>query len=159
MFIFECLEPSNIEQCTNEDAADLGLLFAQLSFSSAVATQGSEIMKRLRTKAEPLPDTRTNTIVFFVRDPLVRPPKGRIIATATLVPMDLILGRAGMLHDVIVDLEYRGRGLGRQLMQKVIERARSLQITRLDLTSNPNREAARKLYEQLGFRKCVTDVF
>ncbi len=60
------------------------------------------------------------------------------------------------IHDVVVDEEYRGRGLGEKITLVLIEdvkrfaKIKNVKI-KLYLTSRPSRVAANKLYEKLGF--------
>lgn len=60
------------------------------------------------------------------------------------------------IHDVVVDLEYRGQGLGEKITLVLIEDAKRFAREKnakikLYLTSRPSREAANKLYQKLGF--------
>ena len=47
----------------------------------------------------------------------------------------------------------RGTGVGRALMEYVIERARSAGLERVVLTTSQEMETARDLYERMGFRR------
>ena len=60
---------------------------------------------------------------------------------------------------VCVDLEYRGQKIGKKMMECVISYAKEKGVSRIELTSNPKRVAAHKLYENCGFIKRDTDVF
>ena len=68
-------------------------------------------------------------------------------------------GLVARIEDVIVDENFRGQGLGRGVMEKLIEIAKEKNIVLIDLTSNPQRIAARKLYESLGFEVYDTGMF
>lgn len=46
---------------------------------------------------------------------------------------------------------YRGRGIGRALMQRTLEDAREKGFTRVELTVRVDNERAKKLYEKFGF--------
>ena len=60
----------------------------------------------------------------------------------------------------MVTAEYRGQGLGRALMQRIIDFAGSkLSPIDLHLTSSPWREEANALYLDLGFEKRDTNVY
>ena len=61
--------------------------------------------------------------------------------------------------DMVVDEEYRGRGLGRELMLGILERARRLAPIELHLTSKPARVAANALYQSLGFVRKETNAY
>lgn len=68
-------------------------------------------------------------------------------------------GLVGRIEDVVIDTDYRGKGLGRKLMEDLIDIAKREKIEILNLTSNPKRIPARKLYESLGFTLSETGVF
>lgn len=68
-------------------------------------------------------------------------------------------GKVARIEDVVVDKDYQGRGYGKLLINKLLEIAKNENIKRIDLTSKPNRESARKLYESMGFKLRDTLVF
>ena len=84
---------------------------------------------------------------------------GRIIGTASLCITHHPLGLKGGIEDVVVSPEARGRHIGRKLMEHIIEYARGLAPIELHLTSRPSREKANLLYQALGFRQHVTNVY
>jgi ribosomal protein S18 acetylase RimI-like enzyme len=55
------------------------------------------------------------------------------------------------VHDVAVLPEFRGRGLGRRLLEAVEQKARALRCCKLTLEVLENNRRARGLYESLGF--------
>ena len=64
------------------------------------------------------------------------------------------------IEDVIVDEGCRGKGIGRSLVKQAVAHARLLAPgSRLYLTSNPTRTAARELYASEGFEQYETGVF
>jgi ribosomal protein S18 acetylase RimI-like enzyme len=85
---------------------------------------------------------------------------GHIVGCATLCVFDSPTGRKASVEDVVVSSLYRGQGLGRKLMEHVIDYARrELVDVDLHLTSKPHRVAANNLYQHLGFRKKETNVY
>ena len=82
-----------------------------------------------------------------------------IVATATLVFKEQIMGRFGFIEDVVVDEQHRQKGLGRWLTQALIARAHIFGMAHLDLTSRPHRIAANTMYEKLGFLRRDTNVY
>lgn len=60
-----------------------------------------------------------------------------------------------LIEDVCVSSKFRGMGIGKALMEEAIKRCDNY----ITLTSRPERVAAHKLYEKLGFVKRNTDVF
>ena len=84
---------------------------------------------------------------------------GRILGCATFCITEHPLGRKGWIEDVVVSSACRGQGLGRQLVEHIIEYARGLAPIELCLTSRPAREAANKLYKAVGFNPYQTNVY
>lgn len=83
-----------------------------------------------------------------------------IIGCATLCVFDSPTGRKASVEDVVVSSQYRGQGLGKLLMEHVIEYAKTeLRDVDLHLTSRPHRVAANELYNQLGFQQKQTNVY
>ena len=84
----------------------------------------------------------------------------RIIGCATLCVFESPTGRNASIEDVVVSSQYRGQGLGKMLMEHVIEYAKTeLKDVDIHLTSRPHRVAANKLYQQLGFQQKQTNVY
>ena len=94
-----------------------------------------------------------NILLFVAKD------DERIVGMASLYVMHKLGKHKGSIEDVVVDDAYRGQQLGKRLMDSILEEAKHMNLKQLDLTSNPDRIAAHKLYEKLGFKKRVTDVF
>jgi ribosomal protein S18 acetylase RimI-like enzyme len=74
-----------------------------------------------------------------------------------------INGFFGKIEDVVVDVNYQNQGIGTKLCKHLIAIAKVFQmngvsVKQIELTSNPKRIAAHKLYEKLGFKKKETDV-
>ena len=91
---------------------------------------------------------------------LVAERDGVVIGTATLsLLMTLWKGVVGHVDDVVVDAAARGEGVGRRLMEQLHQEAARRDVTHLDLTSRPAREAANALYQSLGYEKRDTNVY
>jgi ribosomal protein S18 acetylase RimI-like enzyme len=76
----------------------------------------------------------------------------RIVGTLTLVMFPAPAGLRARIEDVVVDGAARGHGVAGLLMQEALRIARESGARTVDLTSRPDREAANRLYERLGFR-------
>ena len=78
------------------------------------------------------------------------------IGACSLIIIDN-LGHLGaklaVVENVIVSRDYRGQGIGSQLMQFVMARATEEKCYKLMLSSNKKRTQAHKFYEQLGFEQ------
>lgn len=90
---------------------------------------------------------------------IARNEEGKIVGTASLYKTTLFARTVGHVEEVIVDVSTRGQGVGRELMQRLIEEAKRLGISRLFLTSHPSRVEANQLYQKLGFEKHDTNPY
>lgn len=86
-------------------------------------------------------------------------PAKTIAGCLTLVLFRIPTGLRARIEDVVVDQQYRGQGIGRALNQTALERAKAAGARSVDLTSNPEREAANQLYVSLGFERRATNVY
>ncbi len=82
-----------------------------------------------------------------------------VVGMASLFILCTLSKTQGIVHDVVVSNTCRGQGLGEQLMQAIIKYAHLANLDYIDLTSRPERLAAHKLYEKLGFKKRDTAVY
>ncbi len=80
---------------------------------------------------------------------------GEVIARASLflITNDLSDRPYGLLEDVFVVEDHRGKGLGRKIVEMVIEEAREMGCSKVRGTSRVSREKVHKLYEDIGFVK------
>lgn len=86
--------------------------------------------------------------------------EGHIVGCASLCVFDSPTGRKASVEDVVVSSSTRGQGIGRGLMEFLIEFARrELGNVDLHLTSKPTRVAANALYRSLGFEKRDTNFY
>jgi phosphinothricin acetyltransferase len=76
---------------------------------------------------------------------------GEIIGIASMCIYTVISGKKAWVEDVVVHENARGKGLGRKLMNKLLEVAKEKELTEVLLFSAENRVAAKQLYEDLGF--------
>jgi ribosomal protein S18 acetylase RimI-like enzyme len=67
-------------------------------------------------------------------------------------------GPAGVLHDIIVDPEHRGRGIGRMLLDATLEFFRSRGVPRVVLSTAERNEAAQRLFASMGFRRTMIEM-
>ncbi len=94
--------------------------------------------------------------LFVARDP----DRGDAIAgTLTLVLFRIPTGLRARIEDVVVEEKSRGKGLGESLIRKAIACAQEAGADTVELTSNPGRKAAARLYARLGFREIGTKLY
>jgi GNAT superfamily N-acetyltransferase len=82
--------------------------------------------------------------------------EGRIAGSFALLIMHNIghLGApSAIVEDVVVDPALHGEGIGRQMMQFAIAKARDKGCYKMMLSSNARRERAHAFYEALGFER------
>lgn len=84
---------------------------------------------------------------------------GAIVGVATLATFRIPTGLRAWIEDVIVDEAAGRQGIGEALTRAMLDRARQLGCTTVDLTSRPSREAANRLYQRIGFQARTTNVY
>lgn len=77
--------------------------------------------------------------------------KKQIVGIALMATYKVISGHRGMVEDVVVDTEHRGKGIGRKLMEKLLVEAENRHLDGVLLFSGHHRKAATNLYKSLGF--------
>jgi GNAT superfamily N-acetyltransferase len=101
----------------------------------------------------------------LVADPavtlLVARDGDEIVGTTTVIVYTTPFWIKARLDEVVVDGGARGKGVGEALVKASLEVAREhgVQVVELQSGRGPNREAAHRLYERLGFQIRDTDVF
>lgn len=129
--------------------AEINRLLYQLSGKSRRLTR-NKINKILSQK---------NFYLLTVKDISISEKDAPIIGMACIYFQDTLTGYKGYIDDVVVDDNYRGRGLGERLVRRLIDLAKKNIAAHIDLTSNPKRKAANALYKKLGFKKRKTNVY
>lgn len=79
-----------------------------------------------------------------------------VVGTFALLIMDNLahMGTpSGIVEDVAVDHEYHGQGIGKKMMEFVMEKCQEYGCYKVILSSNLKRTKAHKFYESLGFRQ------
>jgi GNAT superfamily N-acetyltransferase len=101
----------------------------------------------------------------LVEDPdvvlLVARDGEQIVGTTTVIVYTTPFWIKARLDEVVVDESARGKGVGEALVKAALDvgRDRGAQVAELQSGRGPNREAAHRLYERLGFQIRDTDVF
>lgn len=67
-------------------------------------------------------------------------------------------GPAGVLHDIIVDPEARGRGVGRLLLDAALAALEARGVPRVVLSTAARNAGAQRLFEQAGFRRTMVEM-
>jgi phosphinothricin acetyltransferase len=72
---------------------------------------------------------------------------------ALMCTYKVISGHKGWVEDVVVDGKMWGQGIGKKLMEKLLEAAHEKGVSEVLLFSADHRRAAISLYTQLGFQR------
>ena len=67
-------------------------------------------------------------------------------------------GPAGVLYDIIVDPDFRSRGIGRQLLDSTMAELKSRGAPRVVLSTAERNEAGQRLFERAGFRRTMIEM-
>ncbi len=95
----------------------------------------------------------TSAALFLIED-------NKVIIGAAIVNLYQKAGYAeARLDDVVIDKSRRGEGLSKLLVKKAIAWAKEKGASSVELTSNPQRIEANKLYRSLGFNLRETNVY
>ena len=60
-------------------------------------------------------------------------------------------GRKGFIYHTVVNEDYRGRGIGRKLVEKVIQSLKEENITKIGVLVNSDNVSGNAFWESLGF--------
>lgn len=119
----------------------------------------SVLMNALTSRSITLPDTLAATLSQSSNHLLIAEEDERIIGCATLCVFCSPTGRKASVEDVVVHPDWQRHGVGRRLVEALIDEAKRLAPITLQLTSRPQRQAARALYASLGFEQKETGFF
>ena len=125
-----------------QDSADLDALMHELSATSFC---NEELLNNALNDA--------NVHVYVIRD------EGHIVATGTLCIKHTLEFTIADIESVVVSSKCRGRGYGKELMTAMIEAAKKMNVHHIQLTSNPARVAANRMYQNLGFERYETNCY
>jgi GNAT superfamily N-acetyltransferase len=80
--------------------------------------------------------------------------KGQVIGMCTAQTLISTAegGVVALVEDVVVDLQFRGQGIGRKLMESIEDWARSRGATRMQLLADRTNFSALDFYDKIGWR-------
>jgi len=90
---------------------------------------------------------------------VIRNENGRIQATATANICRIPTGEKGWIDDVVTDRDYGGLGYAGLLIVRLHNWFTDMGVDASNLTSNPERLTAGRLYEKLGYEQRKTRVY
>lgn len=152
---------ATIRRATSADLPRLGRLGALLVEEHHAFDERRFLPTRDRTP--------TDYAAFLVRqlaDPnvivVVADDHGDVVgyAYATVESYDYMAlrGPAGVVQDIIVDPDFRGRGIGRQLLDATLEALSEGGAPQVVLSTAERNEAAQRLFVSAGFRRTMVEM-
>lgn len=138
------------EVLSEEDIMEINGLLLELSPKKAKELSENDIRAVIQ-----------NGVLFLAREN-TKAPRAKIVGMASLLLLRKLSDSFVWVEDVVVAESCRGQGIGKHLMQAILdyEWPKGVQNpSMIELTSNPSREAANKLYQTLGFERYETNVY
>ena len=135
---------ARVESITAELLAAFERLMPQLT-SAPIPTQ-AELQQLLDSPS----------LLIVARSPDAR---GQIVGAAALGVFRTPSGLHAHIEDVIVEHAFRGQGCGEALVRHLLQTARELGLDGVSLTCSPQRAAANRLYQKLGFHEWETNLY
>ncbi|MBX5480275.1 MAG: GNAT family N-acetyltransferase [Myxococcaceae bacterium] len=133
--------PFRVRPARRGDAEALSALLAELGYPGA-ADQATVHWVISHPEIE----------VFVAGDPQDK-PVGMIVFSHR--PQLRAKGRVATIEELVVTESWRRRGVGRELVKRVLERVRTLSVKQLELVTHRGRESyAKEFYEACGFTEC-----
>lgn len=132
------------------------------SYSWHLLRRVKYLIRQLDATAPPLEKQKLEEILSQPnQDLLVAKLRGKIVGVTTITFIKTLCYTKGIIfiEDVIVDPDFRGQGIGEEMVKAAIRLSKNNKAEFIDLTSNPARVPAIKLYTKLGFKKRETNVY
>ena len=133
------------------------------AFSPSTLNQISQLLPQLTSHNINLTDNdlsqiidSDNTIPLLAVD---ADSENAIAGMLCIVLYRIPTGLNARIEDFIVDKTKRGKGIGEKLLEYAINYAKESGVSKIELTSNPNRVEANNLYQKLNFEHIHTNVY
>lgn len=126
-------------------------LISEKDVTNNLQMQLTELYKQLNSELTQL-DLISALSDYNTTDVAICLDKEILVGIAMMAKYKVVSGHKGMIEDVVVSSEYRGQGLGRKLMEKLLEQAEKEKLDDVLLFSGHHRTAAISLYKSLGFK-------
>ena len=132
------------------------------NFSSELTEALNKLLKQLDKSAIVLTNKDIEDMISSLANRLFvarRSDNKEIVGMLTMIIFRIPYAKKGLLEDIVVDKEYRKKGIGTKLIAVALSLARKEGVVYLDFTSRPARTAANNLYQHLCFKKRDTNVY
>jgi ribosomal protein S18 acetylase RimI-like enzyme len=123
-------------------------LLGQEDITEELQEQLSELYLQLNAQLKQL---QLSTILEVSEDIAACFEKNIVIGIAMMANYKVVSGYKGIIEDVVVSEQHRGKGIGRKLMELLLKEAKVRKLNDVLLFSSHHRTAAIALYKSLGF--------
>jgi ribosomal protein S18 acetylase RimI-like enzyme len=131
----------------------------KLSANTDEATKDSLLLVLKQLSSSVTLDSINAALMSAQSELIVAKNEHVIVGTATMAYVYCFTGIRAHIEDVVVDEKWRGKGVAKKLLAASIDSANEKNARTIDLTSRPDREAANRLYQKMGFVKRETNVY
>ena len=126
-------------------------ILKKTDINSTVEKQVSELFEQLGGNKKQVDltdvlDEKNQITLAYCKD------NEEIVGIALMCNYNVISGKKGWIEDVVVNSKYRGKGIGRKLMHKLLEVANERDLSEILLFTEDHRTPAINLYSNLGFK-------
>lgn len=83
----------------------------------------------------------------------------KLVGILTLALFNVPTGKNGRIEDVVVNKNFRRKGIGNSLTLEAMNKGKELNLDKLFLTTNPSRFEANQLYLKIGFQLRETNSY
>lgn len=120
----------------------------------------NHLLPQLHAMAKPLSrDAFTRIVTSACSTLFVATLDGVVIGTMTLILYRIPTRCHAWIEDLVVSESARGHGTGSALVRHAIAQAKNQGAHQIGLTSAPERMAANRLYQKMGFKPRFTNVY
>ena len=123
-----------------------------ITIKSLDKSHSTDVIKILIDSFSKNYDKKINESIFSSDevDGIVALEKGNVLGYASIHYIKKITRKSGIIEDVVVKENQRGKGIGKLLVNNLIEKAKKNNCDKIILSSS---EKNLKFYENLGFQK------
>ncbi len=123
-----------------------------ITIESLDKSHSTDVVKILIDSFSKNYDKKINESIFSSDevDGIVALEKGNVIGYASIHYIKKITRKSGIIEDVVVKENQRGKGIGKLLVKNLIEKAKKNDCDKIILSSS---EKNLKFYQKLGFQK------
>lgn len=129
-------------------------------FSEQLLHSINKLLVQLSPTIEMLNKNAFNQIITSKNSKLfIAECNNQICGMFTLVVVKIPTVIKTVIEDMVVDINFRGKGIGKILVKEAIKQSKSVGAKFINLTSSPQRQTANGLYQKMGFIQRNTNAY